>query len=76
MKEVMIYVEGPSDKFSMQALLRPLLDQKKDEGVTIDFFESPEGDKKASVLLKVPKRAVNIILNNPNSIVVAVPDLS
>ncbi|HEX8651911.1 MAG TPA: DUF4276 family protein [Pyrinomonadaceae bacterium] len=75
MKEVMVYVEGPSDKAAMQALLRPLLEQKQQEGTTINFFESPVGDKKESVLMKVPIRAANIILNDPYSIVVAMPDL-
>lgn len=72
---VMVYVEGPSDKAAMTQLLQPLLNQKKQEGVTIDFFESPEGDKKASVLRKVPIKAVNILLNKPGSMVVAMPDL-
>ncbi|MCI0695643.1 DUF4276 family protein [candidate division KSB1 bacterium] len=72
---VIIYVEGPSDKAAMNALLRPLIEQKHQEGVTIDFFESPAGDKKASVLTKVPQKAVNIILNDPHAVVVAMPDL-
>src|SRR5437867_13456798 len=59
----------------MLALLTPLLEQKRQEGVAIEFFESPAGDKKASVLTKVPKRAANIILNDPSAIVVAMPDL-
>jgi len=73
--KVMVYVEGPSDKAAMYALLAPLLERKRQEGVTIGFFESPEGDKKASVLMKVPKKAVNILLNDPDSIVIAMPDL-
>jgi hypothetical protein len=72
---VIVYVEGPSDKAAMNALLRPLIEQKRQEGVTVDFFESPAGDKKTSVLTKVPQKAVNIILNDPHSIVVAMPDL-
>jgi len=72
---VMVYVEGSSDKAAMNALLEPLLEQKRQEGVAIHFFESPSGDKKASVLTRVPLRAVNIILNDPHSIVVAMPDL-
>lgn len=72
---VVIYVEGPSDKAAMTQLLRPLLEQKKQENVTIDFFETQEGDRKASVLTKAPIRAVNILLNKPASAVVAMPDL-
>jgi hypothetical protein len=59
----------------MLALLDPLLKQKQQEGIRIDFFESPEGDKKTSVLTKVPKRAAAIICNDPSTIVVAMPDL-
>jgi hypothetical protein len=59
----------------MEALLRHLLEQKRQEGVDIKFFDSPKGDKKASVLTKVPRKAVNILLNDPHSIVVAMPDL-
>jgi hypothetical protein len=71
----MVYVEGPSDKAAMGALLAPLLGQKRKEGIAIDFFESPPGDKKASVLTKVPRRAANILLNDSRAIVVAMPDL-
>lgn len=73
--KIVVYVEGPSDRAAMLALLDPLLKQKRQEGVQIDFFESPEGDKKMSVLTKVPKRAATIIRNDPSSIVVAMPDL-
>lgn len=73
--KVVVYVEGPSDRAAMLALLDPLLKQKRQEGVSIDFFESREGDKKASVLTKVPKRAAIIIRNDLSSIVVAMPDL-
>lgn len=72
---VVVYVEGPSDRAAMLALLDPLLKQKRQEGVSIDFFESSEGDKKASVLTKVPKRAAAIIRNDPSALVIAMPDL-
>jgi hypothetical protein len=72
---VIVYVEGPGDKAALNALLRPLLDRKRQEGVAIDFFESPPCDRKASMLIKVPVKAVNIILNDPESVVVALPDL-
>lgn len=73
--KVLIYVEGPSDKAAMNALLEPLLNQKRAAGIEILFFDAPEGDKKTSVLMKVPKKAANILLNEPDSIVVALPDL-
>jgi hypothetical protein len=62
---VVVYVEGPSDRAAMLALLGPLLEQKRQKGVKVDFFESPEGDKKTSVLTKVPKRAAAIVRNDP-----------
>ncbi|MBI3694860.1 MAG: DUF4276 family protein [Acidobacteria bacterium] len=73
--KVIVYVEGPSDKAALSALLSPLLELKRQEGVAIEFFETPAGDRKASLLTKVPKKAVNIILNDPHAIVVAMPDL-
>ena len=73
--EVIVYVEGPSDKLAMEALLEPLLKQKRQAGVIIKFFEAPKGDKKESILMKVPRTAVNIVRHCPDSIVVAMPDL-
>lgn len=72
---VIVYVEGPSDKLGMEALLRPLVDASRQRGVDIQFFESPKGDRKVSVLTRVPIRAANIVLNDPQSVVVALPDL-
>ena len=34
--KVIVYVEGPSDKLAMEALLRPLLERKRGNGVSID----------------------------------------
>jgi len=73
--KVFVYVEGPSDKLGMEALLQPLIQKKGQAGVAIRFFESPKGDRKVSVLTKVPVRAANILLNDPHSMVVALPDL-
>jgi len=72
---VIIYVEGPSDKYAMQTLLKPLIDEKRQHGINIMFFETPDGDRKKSVLTKVPIKAANIILNDPHAIVIALPDL-
>lgn len=73
--KVVVYVEGPSDKIALPALLSPLLKQKRQEGVAIRFFETPSGDRKASVITKVPIRAVNILRNDSEAVVVALPDL-
>jgi hypothetical protein len=72
---VIAYVEGASDKLGMEALLRPLIEEKRQAGVEIQFFESPKGDRKTSVLTKVPIKAANILLNDPYAVVVALPDL-
>lgn len=72
---VIVYVEGPSDKLAMQELLRPLLALKAHQGVAVDFFETTEGDRKASLLVKAPVRAANILANDPEARVVIMPDL-
>ena len=73
--KILVYVEGPSDKLSLETVLKPLLEQKRQEGISVTFHEAPAGDKKVSVLNKVPVKAVNILCNEPDSIVVAIPDL-
>ena len=73
--KILVYVEGPSDKLSLETVLKPLLEQKRQQGISITFHEAPAGDKKVSVLNKVPVKAVNILCNEPDSIVVAIPDL-
>jgi len=75
MKRVVVYVEGPSDKAAMEALLKPLLRQRRQQGIAIDFFDAPAGDRKKSLLLKIPHRAVNILCNQPATFVVTMPDL-
>jgi hypothetical protein len=72
---VVVYVEGPSDKAAMEKLLKPLLEEKLEQGVTIHFFYASQGDRKAWLLLEAPRRAVNILLNQLDSFVVAMPDL-
>lgn len=78
---VIIYVEGRSDKNAMEALLVNLIDQKSEEGVSIEFFpikgenNDKGGDAKKDLLLKAPIKAVNILCRTPNSIVILLPDL-
>lgn len=72
---VLVYVEGPSDKLGLEALLAPLIEQKRQQGIGIEFFPSPKGDKKVSLLRKVPRKAANILLGDPAAVVVAMPDL-
>lgn len=73
--KVSVYVEGPSDKSAMKTLLRPLVEEKQQQGVDIQFYETPNGDRKTAVLTKVPKKAVNILRSKPHDYVVALPDL-
>ncbi len=75
MTKVYVYVEGPSDKAALQALLAPLLKELRDKGILIIFFDVGSGDRKKSILLKVPDQAVNILRSQPRCIVVAMPDL-
>jgi len=69
---VLVYVEGRSDRLAMEALLKPLLEKKRQEGVAIRFIDM---NGKGALLTKIPKRAANILLHPPSSIVVALPDL-
>lgn len=70
--KVLIYVEGPSDRMGMEKLFRGLIDEGKQRGVGIRFFE--EGGK-ASILKNVPSKAALHLRSNPGDWVVAVPDL-
>lgn len=74
---VIAYVEGKSDCLALEALLADLLAAKRQQGVNISFYPAPpEGDRKTVLLTKVPLRALNILRNQPQSVVVLLPDLS
>ncbi len=75
MRRVIVYVEGPSDKLAMEALLKSLIDEKRQGGIVIDFFPASSGDRKTYLLTTVPQRAANILLNDPNAVVIVMPDL-
>lgn len=70
--KIIVYVEGPSDRTSMEKLLSPLIQEASVKGVAIKF-SSLEGKKK--LVNKGPKKALNIIRNNPDDCVFLVPDL-
>lgn len=72
---VKVYLEGRSDVLALEALLKPLIDRQQEQGVSIDFYETLPGHRKESLLLKLPQKAVRILQNDPNAVVVAVPDL-
>lgn len=72
---VIVYVEGRSDKAVMEELLAPLLARKLDTGVHIDFIPVVSGDRKATLLTKIPIKAAEIIIGDPDATVIAMPDL-
>jgi Domain of unknown function (DUF4276) len=72
---ILVYIEGPSDRLALEALLAPLLSRLRDVGTAVDFFDIAQGDRKKNLLLKVPERAVNILRSQPDVFVVAMPDL-
>ncbi len=77
--KVIVYVEGRSDEFAMQKLLEPLLQQKQQEGIAITFHAVPErenmADNKRALLIRMPQKAVDTLRNQPDSVIVIVPDL-
>jgi len=70
--KVIIYVEGPSDRDSLNALLESLITQAVQGGCLIQFIPM---DGKRHVMTKVPRRAVNILRNDRDAHVFALPDL-
>lgn len=72
MKKVIVYVEGPSDRLAMEELLSDLLARLLTTGVAVDFV-STEGKKR--LMFKTPTKAVNILRNDPQAVVAALPDL-
>ena len=73
--KIIVYVEGPSDKLAMETLLSDLIAQKREQGIDITFHEAPSGDRKNRLLNAVPIKAANILRNDPDAIVLALPDL-
>ncbi len=72
MKKVIVYVEGPSDRLAMEELLAGLLQRLIERGVAVDFIPT-EGKKR--LLNQTPLKALNTLRNDPQAIVIALPDL-
>jgi len=70
--KVIVYVEGPSDKAALEALLKPIIDEGRRNGRGISF--SPQGGK-APILNDVPRKAAEHLKQNPEDWVFALPDL-
>jgi hypothetical protein len=73
--KVFVYVEGPADKLAMEALLSALIAEKQSRGIAINFFPTPTGHNKESIVDRLPKRAIDILRNDQDAIVAAIPDL-
>ncbi|MBI4704015.1 MAG: DUF4276 family protein [Deltaproteobacteria bacterium] len=70
--KILVYVEGPSDRDALCALLRPVIEAGRERGIGISFH--PQGNKDA-VLDDVPRRAADHLADRPDDWVVALPDL-
>jgi hypothetical protein len=69
---VLVYVEGPSDRVALEALLRPLIQIGRSRGVGVTFHEL---GGKAPVLDHGPRKAAAHLHENAADWVFAVPDL-
>lgn len=69
---VLVYVEGPSDRVALQALLDPLVAQARQQQVGISFIPL-EG--KPRLLDSVAGKAANHLQEHPDDWVFALPDL-
>jgi hypothetical protein len=73
---VIIYVEGRSDRDAMEQHLAGVIEDRRLKGIAIEFFDiPPSGHNKRTLLKTVPVKAVNILGNDPEAIVIALPDL-
>lgn len=70
--KVIVYVEGPSDRLAMRELLSTLLSELQAAGVSVEFIST---DGKNRLMDRTPAKAANILLNDPESVVIAMPDL-
>ncbi|WP_170229605.1 DUF4276 family protein [Polyangium fumosum] len=70
--KVIVYVEGPSDKSALEALLKPIIEEGRRNGRGISF--SPQGGK-AQILNDVPRKAAEHLKQHPQDWVFVLPDL-
>lgn len=73
--KVIVYVEGKGDRLCLETLLHPLLKAKEAAGVSIRFIEMQKGDRKTALLTTAPQKAAYAIRNDPQILVVILPDL-
>lgn len=70
--KVLVYVEGPSDRDGLAALLRTVIEAGRQNGVGISFH--PQHSKDA-LLDDVPRKAADHLAERPGDWVIAMPDL-
>ena len=70
--KILIYVEGPSDRSGLSALLRGIIESGHENGIGIRFL--PLGCKDA-ILDDVPRRAADHLAEKQEDWVIALPDL-
>ncbi|PZC52365.1 MULTISPECIES: DUF4276 family protein [unclassified Mesotoga] len=79
MNQLMVYVEGESDRLALTTLMKPLIEKKNSEGIAIEFASVGQSDNmsnnKRALLVKYPRKAYQIMRNNRESAVVLLPDL-
>lgn len=70
--KVLVYVEGPSDRDALSAVLRSIIDAGRRNRVGVSFH--PQGGK-AALLDDVPRKAADHLADHPDDLVIALPDL-
>lgn len=70
--KVLVYVEGPSDRDGLSALLRPIIEAGRKSGVGISFHQQGNKD---TILDEVPRKAADHLADQPDDWVIAAPDL-
>ena len=70
--KTIVYVEGPSDAEALRALLRPIIEDGRRDGIGIVFAHK---GSKNRILGEVPRIAADHLKQNPKDWVFALPDL-
>lgn len=74
--KVLVYLEGKSDQRAMEALFHNKIENLKEKNIELTFIGlDPIGSNKTFLVTKIPQRAADIVATDPESIVVAIPDL-
>lgn len=70
--KVLVYVEGPSDRYGLEALLDPVISQGRQRGVGIHFLPLKG---KPSILNYSARKAADHLSDHPDDWVFVLPDL-